>query len=106
MLVLAIVFMLASLLVVPDGVGSLLALRRERQRLGEEAVALLEQNDALREQIHRLRTDDRFLEELARRDGLLLLLRFNRCRLIRGSCEEFSRRGHQRCAGAAVAGCS
>ena len=68
MLILAIVLVLGSLLVAPDGVPSLLALHRERQRLGEEAVALLEQNDALREQIHRLRTDDRFLEELARRE--------------------------------------
>ncbi len=67
-LILAIALVLGSLLLMPDGVPSLLALRRERQRLGEEAVALLQQNDALREQIHQLRTDDRFLEELARRE--------------------------------------
>jgi cell division protein FtsB len=51
-----------------DGVAHLLTLRGERQRLGEEAVALLEQNTALREQVKRLKTDDRFLEALARRD--------------------------------------
>ena len=67
-LIAAIALVLGSLLLMPDGVPSLLALRRERQRLGEQAVALLEQNDALREQIHRLRTDDRFLEEIARRE--------------------------------------
>jgi cell division protein FtsB len=67
-LVLAIALVTGSLLLTPDGVPSLLALRRERQRLGEQAVALLEQNQALREQIHRLRTDDRFLETLARRE--------------------------------------
>lgn len=67
-LVVAIGLMAGSLLVAPDGLPSLLALRRERQRLGEEAVALLEQNQSLRDQIHRLRSDDRFLEELARRE--------------------------------------
>ena len=65
-LVSAIVVVLASLVFAPDGIPSLLALKRERQRLGEQAVALLEQNTALREQIDRLRTDDRFLEGLAR----------------------------------------
>ena len=67
-LVAAIVLMLCSLMLPSDGIPSLLALRRERQRLGEQAVALLQQNAALREQIHRLRTDDRFLEGLVRRE--------------------------------------
>jgi len=44
------------------------ALRAERQRLGEQAVALLQQNAGLREQIQQLKTDDRFLEALARRE--------------------------------------
>jgi cell division protein FtsB len=67
-LVAAIVLVLCSLILAKDGVPSLLALRRERQRLGEQAVGLLQQNAALREQIHRLRTDDRFLELFARRE--------------------------------------
>ena len=67
-LVAAIVLVLCSLMLAKDGVPSLLALRRERQRLGEQAVALLQQNATLREQIHRLRTDDRFLAVLARRE--------------------------------------
>lgn len=67
-LVVAIVAVSASLVFAPDGVRSLLALDRERQRLGEQAVALLEQNRTLRDQIDRLRTDDRFLEGLARRE--------------------------------------
>ena len=67
-LVLAIVAVLGSLVFARDGIPSLLALKRERQRLGEQAVALLEQNTSLREQIERLRTDDRFLEGLARRE--------------------------------------
>jgi cell division protein FtsB len=67
-LVVAIVVVLGSLVFAPDGIPSLVALKRERQRLGEQAVALLEQNTALREQVDRLRTDDRFLEGLARRE--------------------------------------
>jgi cell division protein FtsB len=67
-LVAAIVIVLGSLVFARDGIPSLMALKRERQRLGEQAVALLEQNTALREQIDRLRTDDRFLEGLARRE--------------------------------------
>ena len=67
-LVVAIVLVLGSLILAKDGIPSLLALRGERQRLGEQAVALLQQNAALREQIQQLRTDDRFLEGLARRE--------------------------------------
>ncbi len=64
----AIVLVLGSLGLAGEGVPNLLALRRERQRLGEQAVGLLEQSAALREQIARLRTDDRFLEAQARRE--------------------------------------
>jgi cell division protein FtsB len=67
-LVAAIFVVLGSLVFAPDGIPSLVALKRERQRLGEQAVALLEQNTVLREQIERLRSDDRFLEGLARRE--------------------------------------
>jgi cell division protein FtsB len=59
---------LTSMLLAPGGIPNLLALRAERQRLGEQAVALLQQNAALREQIQQLKTDDRFLEGLARRE--------------------------------------
>jgi cell division protein FtsB len=59
---------LGSMLLAPGGIPNLLALRAERQRLGEQAVALLQQNAALREQIQQLKTDDRFLEALARRE--------------------------------------
>jgi cell division protein FtsB len=82
-LALAILTVLGSLVAGRDGIPSLLALKRERQRLGEQAVALLQQNTTLREQIDRLRTDDRFLEGLARRElGLVrpdeLVYRFRR----------------------------
>jgi cell division protein FtsB len=67
-LVAAILIVLCSLVLASDGVPNLLALRHERQRLGEQAVALIQDNSALRDQIERLRSDDRFLEHLARRD--------------------------------------
>jgi cell division protein FtsB len=67
-LVVAIAIALGSLVLARDGIPSLLALRRERQRLGEQAVTLLQQNTTLREQIQKLRTDDRFLEALARHE--------------------------------------
>jgi cell division protein FtsB len=63
----AIALVSGALLFSPDGVPTLLTLRLERQRLGEQAVALLQQNESLRQQIRRLGTDDRFLEEVARR---------------------------------------
>lgn len=64
----AIAGVTVSLVSAPDGIPNLLALRRERQRLGEQAVALLRTNAALRDQIRRLRSDDHFLETLARRE--------------------------------------
>ena len=67
-LLIAIVAVLGSLVLGHDGVPRLLGLRAERQRLGEQAVALLQQNAGLRDQIERLRTDDRFLEAMARRE--------------------------------------
>ncbi len=82
-LVVAIGAVLASLLFGRDGVSSLLALRRERQRLGEQAVALLQQTGTLRDQLKRLQNDDRFLEGIARRElGLVrpdeIVYRFRR----------------------------
>ena len=63
-----IVAVCCAVLVGENGVTKLFTLRAERQRLGEQAVALLEENTALRDQITRLRTDDRFVEGLARRE--------------------------------------
>ena len=67
-IVVIIGLILGSMLLAPGGIPNLLALRAERQRLGEQAVALLQQNAGLREQIQQLKTDDRFLEALARRE--------------------------------------
>ena len=67
-IVAAIVAVTVSVLVGRDGVTHLLELRTERQRLGEQAVALLEANAALRDQIKRLKTDDHHLEALARHE--------------------------------------
>lgn len=50
------------------GARQLVVIRQERQRLGERAVALLNENRARREAIRRLREDDAFLEDLARRE--------------------------------------
>ena len=67
-LVAAIVAVLTSLAFGRNGATQLVALRAERQRLGAQAVALLAQNAALREQIEQLKSDDGFLERLARRE--------------------------------------
>ena len=64
----AILLALGSLVLARDGIPNLLALGRERQRLGEQAVALLQQNATLRDHIKRLRADDRFLESAARHE--------------------------------------
>ena len=64
----AITVVFVSLLFAQDGLPALVALRQERQRLGEQAVALLQQNASLRDQIRRLRSDDAFLEQVARRE--------------------------------------
>jgi len=67
-LIAAILIVLGSLVLARDGVPNLLALRHERQRLGEQAVAVLQENATLRDEIARLRDDDRYLERLARRE--------------------------------------
>jgi len=58
----------ASALVGNHGVRELLSLQAERQRLGEQAVALLAQTTSLRDQVARIKNDDHFLETLARRE--------------------------------------
>jgi len=65
-LLVAIVTVAASALVGSDGVKRLLLLRAERQELGEAAVRRLQDNAALRAEIGRLRSDPKYLEELAR----------------------------------------
>jgi cell division protein FtsB len=64
----AILVALGSLVLAANGVPNLVALQRVRQSLGELAVALLQQNSTLRDQIKRLRSDDRFLESSARHE--------------------------------------
>ena len=82
-LVLGIAAVTGSVLVGRNGVTQLLTLRGERQRLGQEAVALLERNAALRDEIQHLQSDDRYLESFARRElGLVrgdeVVYRFHR----------------------------
>jgi cell division protein FtsB len=48
------------------GLLHLRALSTEQDELGRRIALLLHENDQLRERIHRLRTDDRTLERLAR----------------------------------------
>jgi cell division protein FtsB len=55
------------------GMTHLLRLRAERRELGRSAFALLEQNHQLREEVQRLRSDDRHLEQLARQPPLGLV---------------------------------
>ena len=78
-----IVAVAASVLFGEDGLTHLHRLEAERQRLGEAAVALLQENAAKREEIARLNGDDFYLETLARRElGLVrpdeLIYRFRR----------------------------
>jgi cell division protein FtsB len=68
LLLLAIAAVAYSAVLGQGGLAHLRALRAERQRLGQEAVALIQQNDTLRDEIKRLTTDDRFLESYARRE--------------------------------------
>lgn len=79
----AIVAIAVSVLFGRDGITHLLVLRAERQQLGEQAVALFAANKALSEQIERLKSDDRYLEGLTRRElGLVrpneVVYRFHR----------------------------
>jgi cell division protein FtsB len=65
-LALASVVVTASTLFGDEGLAHLLRLRAERRQLGRAAFALLVENARLRDEIERLRTDDRHLEALAR----------------------------------------
>lgn len=65
---LAIVGVAASGFLSPHGIAHLLHLRADRQELGERAVALVQQNQTLRTEIHRLETDRLYLEGLARHE--------------------------------------
>jgi cell division protein FtsB len=56
-----------SALLGEHGVRHLLDLRAERQDLGRSAFRLLQENAQLRDQIVRLKTDDLYLEDLARK---------------------------------------
>ena len=66
-LLLASLGVAASVLFGENGITHWLGLRAERRQFGEAAFILLERNQALREEIRRLRGDDLYLEELARR---------------------------------------
>ncbi len=82
-LVAVIAAVAASLVFGENGLTHLRRLRAERQRLGEAAVVLLQENAARREEIARLNHDDTYLEALARRElGLVrpdeMIYRFKR----------------------------
>jgi cell division protein FtsB len=66
-LALTIAGVAASVLLGEHGVAHLFRLRAERQGLGQTAFGLMESNARLRDEIQRLRTDDFYLEGLARR---------------------------------------
>ena len=65
-MVLAIAGVTASALLGEHGIAHLLRLRAERRAIGEAAFTLMQRNAQLRGDISRLRTDDRYLEALAR----------------------------------------
>jgi cell division protein FtsB len=67
LLTLIIVGVTASGLFGEHGVAHLLRLRRERQDVGRATFTLLEENRRLRREIARVKTDDVYLEGLARR---------------------------------------
>jgi cell division protein FtsB len=66
-LVCAIAAVTASVLIGPQGLSYLRSLYSERTELGRATFALLQTNARLREEIRRLRHDDLYLEQLARR---------------------------------------
>jgi len=66
-LVCAIAAVTGSVLFGPHGLGYLRSLHTAREDLGRATFALLQANARLREEIRRLRHDDLYLEQLARR---------------------------------------
>ena len=82
-LLLASVTVTASALGGEHGIPHLIGLRAEREDLGRTAFALLEENARLRDELRRLKKDDLYLEQLARRQlGLVkpgeIVYRFRR----------------------------
>jgi cell division protein FtsB len=82
-LVIATAVVLVSALLGRQGARHLGRLRSERQQVADATFALLRSNAQLRDEIDRLRTDERLLEQLARRQlGLVrpgeLVFRFGR----------------------------
>jgi len=82
-LLLASVTVTASALVGEHGIPHLIGLRAEREDIGRTAFALLEENARLRDELRRLKKDDLYLEQLARRQlGLVrpgeIVYRFRR----------------------------
>ena len=82
-LLLASVTVTASALVGEHGIPHLIGLRAERKDIGRTAFALLEENARLRDELRRLKKDDLYLEQLARRQlGLVrpgeIVYRFRR----------------------------
>jgi len=65
--VLAISGVAASVLIGEHGIAHVFTLRAERRALGQTAFTLMERNARLRDEIRRLRSDDVYLEGLARR---------------------------------------
>ena len=66
-LVVAIAAVAASVCFGEHGFAHLLRLRAEKRELGQAAFGLFRTNARLRKEIEHLRTDDLYLEELARR---------------------------------------
>jgi cell division protein FtsB len=63
-----IVTIAGSVLFGSAGMAQLLALRTERQTLGEMAVAKLQENERLRDALRRMDQDAQHLEAMARRE--------------------------------------
>lgn len=67
-LVLAIIAVLVSALFGEHGVTHLLRLRAEQRQQADATFALLQKNARLLDEVRRLRSDELYLEELARRE--------------------------------------
>jgi cell division protein FtsB len=67
-LILGIAAVTGSVLFGEHGLQHLLRLRGERRELGQVAFALLQDKARLLEEIRRLRSDDLYLEQMARRE--------------------------------------
>ena len=63
-----LVLLVLSVLAAPQGPKDLLALRRHRAELESRRANLAAENDAFRTNVQRLRSDDRYLQRLIRRE--------------------------------------